>query len=208
VVPLICLQKKFEVRGSTGLSLNEIWGAWFHWFVSKRNLRCVVPLVCLLTKFYVPSSSAFSPFQISHALLQYLFISVRNFACLAPVVLLVSAIKLWAEDNFLIYLMLFLYTLPKQTSCTLLHIPSEPWCKFLLHILFWSHFTTSYMLWETSKHGVDDIHQWHSFHTRIRENRSTASKVVLLQKLQRGHTSGIEVSKTNILFTCLGRKVC
>jgi hypothetical protein len=104
--------------------------------------------------------------------------------------------------------MLFLYTLPKHTLCALSHILSGPWRKFLVLILFCSHFTTSYMLWETCKHGVDDIHQWRSFHTRIRENRSTSSKVVLLQKLQRGHTSGIEVSKTNILFTCVGRKVC
>jgi hypothetical protein len=155
-----------------------------------RNLRCLVPLVYLIMKFYGPSSSDFSPFQISHALLQWfisvrnfmhlapLFISVRNFACLAPVVLLVSAIKLWAEENFRIYLIVLFYTSPEQTSCTLSHIISGPWRKFRQPILCCSHFTSSYILWEISKHCVGDIHQWRSFHTRIRENQSTASKVV------------------------------
>lgn len=80
--------------------------------------------------------------------------------------------------KFLRVFMEFLYTLPEQTSCTLSHVISGPWPKFLLRILCWTHFTSSYMLWEINKHGVGGIHQWRSFHTRIRENLSTASKVV------------------------------
>jgi len=177
------------------LSPYQILRAWLHWFLFVRNITALarwfisvqhlvylVPLVCLLTKFYVPSYSDFSPFQISHALLQR-YIFLRNFACLAPLVLLVSAIKLWAEDNFCIYLMVFLYTLRKQTSRTLSRILSGPWRKFLLRILCFSYFTSSYRLWEINKHDVGDINQWRSFYTRIRENRFTASKVVLLQNL-------------------------
>jgi hypothetical protein len=78
--------------------------------------------------------------------------------------------------------MMLLYTLPEQPSCTLSQIISGPWRKFRLRILFCSHFTSSYMLcyyrlWGISKHGIGDIHERRSFHTRIRE-KSTASRVL------------------------------
>lgn len=132
-------------------------------FISVRNYTHLPPVFISVRNFTNPAP---------------VFVSVRNFACLVPVVLLVSATKLWAEENFRMYLMIFLYTLPEQTSCTLPHIISGLWRKFLLHILCCFHFTSSYMLWEISKHDVGDIHQWRSFHTRIRVNRSVASKVV------------------------------